>query len=137
MSEAGWCADCGVEQDDSVILTPVMVERAITKTLRDLRNGVAEIRAAREAAAEAKRDFTVYQAKARKKIRADFREQGRTKYLEKEVEEELTSTDEWKNAAVAHDLTVDALQDASDFQKMLTSRLDGLRTLSSSLRSQT
>lgn len=132
-----FCADCGVEQDDDTVLTPVVVERAITKALRDLRHGVGEIRAARERANEAKREFTVFQAKERKRIRARFREEGRSKYLEKEVDEELTVTDEWKDAAVAHDLVMSALDDARDFQKMLENRLDGLRTLSSSLRSQT
>lgn len=134
-ADPAFCADCGVEQE-GYTLTPVDVERAITKTLRDLRLGVTVIAEARDEADAAEVEFARWHAKAKVSARGQFIEAGRSRFSAAEVDDAVALTDDYKDEALRVALAKSGLERAKAYQRMLENRLDGLRTLSSSLRSQ-
>lgn len=127
--------DCGVEPD-GYVPTPLDVERAIAKTLRDQRLSVSVVSAARDEADEAEVEYDRWLARKRIDTRYRFIEEGRGRFTKDEVEDAIKVSDDYKDEAMKLAAAKSALDTARLYDRRLESRLDGLRTLSSSLRSQ-
>ena len=128
--------DVGVTTD-GYVPTPLDVEKAIAKTLRDLRHSVTVVSEARDDADAAEVEYDRWLSRKRIETRARFIEDGRARFTKDEVEDAIRVADDYKDEAMKLAVKKSKLDTARLYDRRLEGRLDGLRTLSSSLRSQT